>query len=63
MSRQVHELFPDPRVVVLTAPIDERAIAALSDRERAATGRMRDKRLREYAAGRALALVVLFVTV
>lgn len=55
MSRPVTGLFEEPEVLVLTAPIDDRAISSLSAREKEATWRMRDKRLREYATGRALA--------
>lgn len=55
MSSQVHGLFDDPRVIVLSAPLDDGDVAALSPREREATARMRDKRLKEYATGRALA--------
>lgn len=55
MSRLVKGLFDDDRVVVLTAPIEDAAVAALSDAEAAAIPRARDKRRREYATGRMLA--------
>ena len=54
LSPTVPGLFDDPRVQVLTTPLDDGAAHRLSPREAAATTRMRDKRLREYATGRAL---------
>lgn len=55
MSSQLTGLFDDERVIVLATPLDDAAVARLSPREAAATTRMREKRLREYATGRALA--------
>jgi len=51
---KVSGLFDDPDVVVLAAPITEAAVSTLTHREAAAIPKARDKRRREYAAGRAL---------
>lgn len=53
-AEPVPDLF-SPDVVVLTAPVDERAVSGLTPAEANAIPRARDKRRREYATGRCLA--------
>jgi 4'-phosphopantetheinyl transferase EntD len=52
--RELPGLF-DPPVVVLTAPVDDAAVARLRPREAEAMARARAKRRREFATGRLLA--------
>ncbi len=54
-ASEVRDLFDVPEVIVLSAAIDPRAVAALTEREAAAVAKAIDKRQREFATGRALA--------
>ena len=56
---EVTGLFADPRVVVLTAELDDAAIAELTSGEAEAVARAVPKRKRELATGRALARLAL----
>jgi 4'-phosphopantetheinyl transferase EntD len=56
---EVPELFDDPRVLVLTAELDDAAIAGLTPREAESVSRAVLTRKRELATGRALARLAL----